>query len=149
MSFDALCSLIDRFGSGCLTVRTPEGLSSRPFLPVKDWERHQLTGVVDDQWLRDYGGHDILAQIMFSSEIGCGCLMVSGSVRRSTLPGDICAAWSALADSWFPDGPRQHGIVALIFTPASAELWDVRRNKPLQRWSEESTRRHQAQMNAK
>lgn len=134
MPFDALVALLDDFGPGSLTVRTPDGLMMRPVMPVANTTRGELACVVEEDWLRTFGGRELNAALSYMNETRWTYLSIKGTVRRSLNPDDIGAAWSALATRWFPDGPMQSGIVALRFVPEHAELWDFVANAPRVRW---------------
>lgn len=131
---DALCAMLDEFGPGSLTVRTSDGLFSRPILPVADRQRSEFACVVEESWLCNYGYRELNATLTFSNELGWTHLAIRGKMHRSVNPHDILVAWSGLAARHFPDGPASRHIAAVRFTPESAELWDIASNTVRVRW---------------
>lgn len=135
MSIEALCALLDEFGPGSLTVRTPDGFATRAFVPVVDRMRQELTAVSEADFLRLYGTRSLDAALAFVNETTWSYLSIKGRLCRSPRTEDVAMAWSALAERWFPDGPTQGGTIALQFTPEHAELWNLATNSRRASWS--------------
>lgn len=135
MSIEAICVMLDEFGPGSLTVRTPDGFETRAFVPVVDRTRQELTAVAEVDFLRLYGTRSLDAALAFVNESNWSYLSIKGRLCRSSRSEDVAVAWSALAGRWFPEGPTQPGAIALRFTPERAEVWNLATNSRRESWT--------------
>lgn len=132
--YDELWHALDEFGFGSLIADTRMGLRTRPFIPVIDRIRNEITSIADAAWLGSASAGAIDAAMSFVNEYAGVCLCVRGTMWVSIHDSDIAAAWTGHSSHQFPGGPREPGIVALRTSPHSAECWDLVSAAVRQQW---------------